>query len=223
MKRDSLHERRYLLWAFAISAVVSALVGCGPGGVTGSGPTKTEPRSVGSFTGVEVSNGIGLTLEVGGAQAVEVTAQENILPLITTTVEGGVLKIRGAESFTTSAGVSVTATVPALAGISVSGGSKTSIVGVAADRLDIDLSGGATLVATGSATDVTLVSTGGSRADLKALTANTMTVNLSGGSTATLNVSGQITGSASGGAAATVTGGATMGVQTSGGASVSDD
>jgi hypothetical protein len=218
-----MSERRRLLWVIAISALVSALVACGAREVNGSGPSKTESRSVGSFTRVEVHNGIGLTLQVGGAPAVELMAQENILPLITTTVEGRVLKIRGAGSFTTSAGVTVTATVPTLHGITVAGGSHTSILGLAADRLDIDLSGGATLVATGSATDVAFGATGGSRADLKALTAKTMTVSLSGGSTAALNVSDQITGSAAGGAAATVIGGASVGVQTSGSASVSSE
>ncbi len=89
-----------------------------------------------------MGNGIGLTVQVGGAQSVEVLAQENILPLITTTVEDGVLRIHSAESFTTATEVTVATSVSALDGISVGGGSQAQIEGLASEHLDIILSGG---------------------------------------------------------------------------------
>jgi hypothetical protein len=189
-------------------------------GVTGSGPTKVEQRTLESFSRVEVGNGIGLTVHIAEGQTVEVDAQQNILPLVTTKVESGVLKISSAQSFTTSTGVTVTATVPALDGISASGGSQAQIDGFDGDRLDVELSGGAGVAATGSATEVTVGSSGGARADLARLAVKTMKVNLSGGATAALNVSDRVTGSASGGAVATVAGGAALDVQVSGGSRV---
>ena len=54
----------------------------------GSGPTRGEARDVSDFTRVEVDNGIGLIIQLGGTHAVEVQAQDNVLPLIATTVEG---------------------------------------------------------------------------------------------------------------------------------------
>ena len=194
-----------------------------PGGVSGSGPTKTEVRNVAPFTRADVGNGISLALHIGGAQTVEVLAQENILALITTTVEGGVLTIRSAESFTTSTGVTVTVSVPELDALSVEGGSQARVDGITGDQLSFDVSGGAGLVATGRVKEITLTSHGGARADLVALTAETMSVNLSGGATAALNVSDEVTGVASGGAVATVVGGATVTVETSGGARVTND
>jgi hypothetical protein len=202
------------------SALIVALIGCGVFETTGSGPTKSETRTVGSFARVEAGNGIGVTVHIGPTQAVEVAAQESILPVIATSVEGGVLKIRSIKSYSTSEGVKATITVPALDGIALSGGSQGQIDGLAADHLEIALSGGAGVSAQGTANDVTLGAVGGARADLVNLLTNTIGLDLSGGATAALRASGQVTGSASGGATATVTGGATVSVQTSGGASV---
>jgi hypothetical protein len=208
---------------FAVVAAAILLAACGNGGVTGAGPAQRETRDVDAFTRVEVGNGIGLTLHVGGSQAVELVAQENILGLITTTVEDGVLRISATDSFTTSTGVTVIATVQALKGLSASGGSQAQIDGLTGDALDIDLTGGARLMATGQATDVTLSASAGAAADLGALAADTMDVDLSGGATVALNVSDRLTGSASGGAVATVAGLASVEVETSGGARVTEN
>ena len=110
--------------------------------------------------------------------------------------------------------------MPALDGLSIGGGSQAQIDGVAADNLDIALSGGAGLAATGQATDVTLEASGGAQADLSRLDVKTMRVVLSEGATADVSVSDLLTGTASGGAAAKVAGAAILDVQTSGGASV---
>ena len=94
---------------------------------------------------------------------------------------------------------------------------------MANDHLDIVLTEGAGLVATGRATDVALEASEGARANLATLSVKTMSVNLSGGATAALSVSDQLTGTASGGAVANIAGGAALDVETSGGASVTSD
>ena len=211
--------------AVALTSMILSLVvlsACGGTGVVGAGPTGREVREVDAFSGVEVDNGIGLTLVVGDPQAVEVSAQENILPLVRTMVESGTLRIHSIESFTTTAGVIVSVTVPALDGISVSGGSEAQIEGMASDNLDVVMSGGARLTAAGRSSNVTFAGSGGSRSDLAALDVKTMAVELSEGATAALRVSDRLTGTASGGAVATITGEAVLDVQTSGGASVTN-
>lgn len=213
-------QLRAALLTLVIGSLMTVLAACGAAGTAGSGPTVSEIRSVDPFTRVEVGNGIGLTVQVGGAQSVEVVAQENILRLITTAVEAGTLRIQSNESFTTTAEVTVAISVAALDGISASGGSQAEIEGLANDHLDIAFSGGAGLSAAGRATDVTLDAGGGARADLASLDVVTMSIDLSGGATAALNVSDQVTGIASGGAVVTVAGGAALNVQTSGGASI---
>jgi hypothetical protein len=208
-------QLRAALLILVTGSFVTVLAACGTPGTSGSGPTTSEVRSVDPFSRVEVGNGIGLTVHVGGAPGVEVLAEENILPLISATVEDGVLRIRATESFTTSSGVMVATSVSALDGISVLGGSQAQIEGLANEHFDITLSGGAGLAVAGRATEVSLDASGGAKADLAAFTVQIMSVRLSGGATADLSVSDLLTGTSSGAAVATVAGGAELDVQTS--------
>jgi hypothetical protein len=209
--------------AVVATMVLAGLAGCGSSRVTGEGPVQSETRNADPFTRIEVSGGISVTVRIGPTQALEVSAQENILPVIATDVEGDTLRIRSTESYSTSEGVEVAVATPALVGISMSGGSRGRIEGLDAERLDIGLSGGAGLTATGTATSVALNMTGGSRASLENLTASTITLDLSGGTTATVQASDRVSGSASGGSRVSVLGDAQLNVEVSGGGEVRRD
>jgi hypothetical protein len=205
-----------------ISILLAVMIsGCGLLGRTGEGPTTSETRDAIGFTRVEAGNGIRVTLRIGPETSVEVSAQANILPIIATEVDDGTLRIRSTEGFTTSAGVSVTVLLPTLDTLSLSGGSQGVLEGVDAGQLGVELSGGAVLTASGSATALTLTSSGGSIARLDGMQTETVRADISGGSNATVRASVEVAGSASGGAHLTVLGDATLNVETSGGASVS--
>lgn len=209
-------------------AVVATIVfaassaGCtsGTSGVTGEGPVQSETRQTDTFTRIDVSEGIGVTVLIGPAQPLEVSAQENILPVVATDVEGDTLRIHGSESYSTSEGVEVAVVIPTLLGISMSGGSQGSIEGLDTETLDIELSRGASVTATGSASSVALNMSGGSRAGLEDLIAQTITLDLSGGAAATVQASSEVSGSASGGARVSVLGDAQLNVEVSGGSEV---
>jgi hypothetical protein len=209
--------------AIAATIVLAGLAGCGSTGVTGEGPVQSETRKADAFTRIEVSGGIGVTARIGPSYALEVSAQEKILPLIATDVEGDTLRIRSTESYSTSEGVEVAVATPALVGISMSGGSQGRMEGLDAERLEIELSGGAGMTATGTVTSVALNMTGGSRASLENLTATTITLDLSGGATATVQASDRVSGSASGGSRVSVLGDAQLNVEASGGGEVTRD
>ncbi len=200
--------------------LAAILAGCGLIGRSGEGPLTTEPRDVTGFTRVEAGNGTGVTVRIGTQTSVQVSAQANILPIIATDVTNGTLRIHSTEGFTTSAGVSVTVVMPTIDGVSLSGGSQGVLEGVDAGHLEIDLSGGAVLTASGAATALTLDAGGGSIARLDALETDTVTVRITGASNGTVRAVVEVAGSASGGAHLTVLGEAVLNVETSGGASV---
>jgi hypothetical protein len=205
----------------AVAGIVAvALTGCSMFGTSGQGAVSSETRQVRAFTGIDVDAGIGLTVQIGPTQAVEVRAQQNILPLISTVVQGDQLTIRSTQSYNTSEGVMVTVTAPALDGVSESGGSQGTVGALAAASFTVKLNGGARLTAAGTATSVSVTANGGATADLSGLAAKTVTVDLNGGGTVTVDATETVDGSASGGAHLTVLGGAKVNVQTSGGASV---
>ena len=206
--------------ASAAALTVGVLAGCVLGGVTGSGAVTSETRDVGTFDRIEVSGGIGVTVHIGPTQPLQLETHENLHSVIATDVAGGVLKIHGRSSYLAHPAPHVTVTVSALNGVSASGGSQVTADGLAADTLSIDLSGGASITATGTADVVAIDGSGGSRANLFGLAASSVVLDLSGGSAADVQATADVTGSASGGSRATVRGGAAVRVSASGGGEV---
>ena len=91
MTRGSLAGvKRTGLLATAAFVVVGAMAaGCSlTTGTPGDGPISTESRTTDAFSRVETGFGIGVTVTIGPAQSVEVHAQSNILPIISTKRRG---------------------------------------------------------------------------------------------------------------------------------------
>jgi hypothetical protein len=90
--------------------------------VFGNGRVQTERRTVPAFTSISVAGSGTLRVHRGG-QRVEIVADSNVLPYITTTVSGGELKIgfKPFTSITNAAKMQFDITLPNLASISVSG------------------------------------------------------------------------------------------------------
>jgi hypothetical protein len=197
-------------------ALAAALAGC----IQGQGPVTSETREVTAFTRIEVTAGIRVVVRIGPAEAIEVSAQANLLPAIATQVGGETLRIEARDDFTTVEPVTVTVVIPALDGITLSGGSRAEIDGLEATSIQIDIRGGASATLVGAADVVELTADGGAVADLQDLSAGTMALRLSGGAKATVNASDAVTGSASGGSSLTVFGDAELRVETSGASEV---
>ena len=218
---DAMRLATIALGATLLLGACSGLLGRG-----GEGPVASETRSVPPFTRVDVNNGIRLTvridpgLRIGATQPVEVSAQQNLLAIITTEVVGGSLRIHSSESFRTTERVEVAIVTSTLQGVSLSGGSNGTVEGLDADQFQASLSGGTVLTANGQADSVTVSASGGSRAELDGLTAATATVDASGGSRVNLRATLGVTGSASGGSHVSVAGGASLNVTSTGGSEV---
>ena len=156
-----------------LSAVVLATTACGG---RGSGDLVTEDRNVAAFSAVEVGGGINLELEVvpGGEQQVTVTFDDNLLDRVTTEVRGSTLVIGLDGTFTIfGSGRFVSVTTPSLErltasggtdvngsgqiedyALEASGGTDVNLVDLQAANVDIEVSGGAdvSLTATASIT-----------------------------------------------------------------------
>ena len=63
----------------------------GPG-VRGNGNVQTEVRQAASFNKIEVSNGLDLFLTQGTEESISIQADENLLEVIKTEVNGGILR-----------------------------------------------------------------------------------------------------------------------------------
>jgi len=217
MRPNTRAERsmaRPVLAVFMVLAVV--LAGC----IQGQGLVTSETREVAAFSRIEATAGIRVVVRIGPAEAIEVSAQENLLPVIATDVRGDTLSIDASEDFTTVEPVTITVVIPALDGLTLSGGSRAEIEGLDADSLELRIRGGAQVTAAGSVGSVALDADGGATANLEDLSARIATVSMEGGATATLTASDEVTGTAAGGSRLTVLGEGDVSVEESGGSVV---
>ena len=226
-----------------MSAVaVAALVAMGGWGdtVDGNGKMKEETRQVPAFTGVDVGGAVDAEIHLGNVQQVRLVTDENLLPLLKTTVRDGVLHVDNEQSIHPSKSVKLYVVVPSIDRIEASGGTKVRAEVAKTNKLVLEGSGGADLVVRGIDTEqLSLDFSGGVKAMLSGR-AKTAKVELSGGVTLTadgleleqakldasggvetvLAVSKSIEGEANGGVSVKVKGTPAVNVDTSGGSSI---
>lgn len=178
-------------------------------GVNGTGPVQTENRTVSDFHAVNLDVFGDVEVTVGESYAVEVSAQQNILPIMKTVVENGTLRIYSDENISHAEGLKFRITAPAFDQLSVGGsGSIRVLNALHAEKMDMDVSGNgeisclqsdfglASISISGSGT----VELGGKANELKSdisgsgdvkaktLTVNNLTVSISGSGTVTADV-----------------------------------
>ena len=107
-----------------VVVAVAAMAGCNlsfNSGVKGSGVSKSESRDAQDFQEIELE-GVGtVNVNVGKEFGVEITTDDNLLELIETTVEAGVLTIRTKESINPTSDLIYEISMPTLGKIEVSG------------------------------------------------------------------------------------------------------
>jgi hypothetical protein len=186
----------------------------------GQGPTVERTRPVDGFSRIDAGAGVQVQVTIGPAGPLVVRTQENIQDMVTTAVRNGTLRIEAVGNFTVADPVVVEVTVPSLDAVTLSGGAAVEVTGLDTEKIDLSLSGGGRATISGVAQQVTLSAKGGAIASLGNLAAEVVMVDLDGGATAEVAASGSVQGSASGAAKLTISGDASVQVETSGGAEV---
>ena len=106
----------------------SQALGWGWSGTRGDGKKVTAPRQLAPFTSVRLEGSLDASVKVGGAQAVSVTIDQNLQPLVTTEVRDGTLVVKTREISWEGKGI-IEITVPALRGLTIEGSADVSIDG----------------------------------------------------------------------------------------------
>lgn len=160
---------------------------------TGSGDIVKETRQVGDFDRVDVCCGMQLTLTQGEATSVEIEADDNLLPEITSEVINDQLMVKykpspGLTNYRPSKPVQVLVTTPAIHGITISGGGRLQSSSVQTDQLEIDLSGGAQGRVESLVSDTSIVNvSGGGQFGAGIVQGTRAQVDLSGGANAAID------------------------------------
>jgi hypothetical protein len=183
--------------------VVAVMAGCnfqfgvGPT-VQGSGVKKTEKRAVGPFTAIEISGAVQLEFVVGKEASVEITTDDNLLPLVVTEVEGGTLKIQPTGSTSTQIGVVARVTAPQLTALKASGATGSTVTGLKEKAFHLAISGASRTTLSGSAERLDITCAGASHVDGTNLESPSVHLDVSGASTVDLGTSRSLSGSVSG-------------------------
>ncbi|HUL79043.1 MAG TPA: DUF2807 domain-containing protein [Vicinamibacteria bacterium] len=185
--------RRALLRTGA-GAAVALLCGCGhtdnitsvnpAGGIVGSGVLASESRPVSGFDAVTVDAPFHVLLTPGGGESLQVTAEDNVLPLVQSEVRGGrlFLGLVPHGNLTLTREILCRVTVAEIRDFDASGAARIEIKGVEAAGLGVRLSGAAAGSAGGAVGHLTLDLTGASRWSAVDLRSQTVAANVSGAS-----------------------------------------
>lgn len=160
--------------------------------VSGSGNTQTEQRNVGEFKSVDVSGAFTVEIVAQKDFAVEVETDDNILPLVRTEVEDGVLKIRREGHFSSNGKVLIRIFTPNIENLEVSGASKIFVNDVNNDFLNLDVSGASKIDINGKTNRLKIDLSGASRINAVNLTAENVSVEASGASKIDVFVSDEL-------------------------------
>jgi hypothetical protein len=187
--------------------------------VTGSGNLASEIRQVDEFTGVQAGSAFRVEITAQKDFEVEVEADDNILPLIKTYVEGGTLKIESEKRIDSRTPIRVRIYAPVIESIDASGASKVSLADAAGSELSVSASGASKVNLAGNVDKLSLDVSGASSIDGEGLNVTDADIEASGASTVGVHVTGTIRAEASGASRITYTGNPTNAEKKSSGAS----
>ena len=166
----------------------------------GSGVIVSEARPAEGFAALTVDGPLQVVVEQTGAESLVITADDNIVPLVTSEVRGGRLFLGYVPraSFSSTRGVVCRVTAAAVRDLGATGAARVEMKGVDLDRLDARLSGASTLEAAGTVERLALDVSGASRWSSAGLGSRTVTAEVTGTSYALVRAGDQLVATVSG-------------------------
>lgn len=166
--------------AFALFVCMLAF-GCVSGGsVIGSAKEARQTRGVDNFTQLELL-GVGrVEVTIGNLQPLELSGDDNILPLIETKVTNGKLVIGTTRSIRPVRPLIIKATASNLTAMMLSGAGEIAVTGIANDNLRAEVAGAGEVTLSGQTSNLVLTLAGVGSVDARELVAKAVTVDMSG-------------------------------------------
>lgn len=124
-----------------IFLLAALATGCDLVGVRGSGDVLTESREVSGFNEIMFKGSGRATIEVTGEESLTIEAEDNLLPLLTSEVEDGVLELSAAEAISPTRDIVYTITVSSLEAITVQGSGTVTAPDIEAETFELVVSG----------------------------------------------------------------------------------
>ena len=172
-------------WVLIVGGMIASCTEAGP---RGSGNARAEVRPVAAFSALEVSGVVGVELALGPEVRVELSGDDNLLPLVDTQIGGTVLTIRNREAVRAVAPLVARITAPRIAAVTASGASRVTLHGMHGEPLAITVHGAATVRGDGAIPELAVHASGAGTVDLDGLTAERARVTAAGSATVAVDV-----------------------------------
>lgn len=163
--------------------VVSMLVGChfsGMGGVPGSGVRKTEQRTLDPFSSITTEGAFEIEVVAQKPQSLEISGDDNLLPLVSTEVSKGVLRIKNTRGYSTREPLKIKISVPNVEFIRTDGAGRMEISGLKNDSLKIHSNGAPTIHVAGETKALEINTNGAGKIDTHKLRATSAVIEANG-------------------------------------------
>jgi len=201
-------------WKLALLALVTlgltmSMSGCsgilGLGTTKGSGNVKTASRAVSGYTKVRLAGAGILNIAQTGTESLTISAEDNLLPLLTSDVSDGTLTldVKQGQSITPTKPITYTLTVKQLNALYLSSAATINAVNITTDALQVTCSGAGTLTISGSAQSQSVTISGAGSYNARDFKTSGSTVEISGIGNATVTANQTLNATISG--AGTVT------------------
>ena len=154
--------------------------------VKGSGVASTQRRDVGTFVGVGLAAPFAVVLRAASREAIEIVADDNILPLVQTQLKGSgnerSLQIDLPRDTRVEPRTPIVITVDyvRLQDLAIGGSGKIDLAGLDAERLSVAIGGSGTFRADGRARTLSVSIGGSGRCDAERLVAADVSVSIGG-------------------------------------------
>ena len=172
---------RFLSALIILSVLVSA---CGFWGVRGNGRVKEENRTISAFEKLDAGGAFTIKVQVGPSPSLKISAEENLLRYIRTSVRGNRLVIDTRKSISPRKEILIEITTPSLSSVDVSGANNVSISNISASDFSLELSGAGHIYAEGDVENLDAELSGAGNIDAKNLKAKNVRISVSGAASA---------------------------------------
>jgi hypothetical protein len=174
------------------------LTGCGFWGIRGNGRIRDEARKVAEFRKIEAGGAFSIRVKVGSATSLKISAEENLLSYIRTSVRGNTLVLDTRKNISPRKEILIEITTPNLTDIEASGANDIEIEGINETDFNVDLSGAGNIHLRGEVERFHAELSGAGNIDAKELKSKETMISVSGAASADVYASKYLEASVSG-------------------------
>jgi len=176
---------------------IAVVVGCSPPGIKGDGVATTQNRPITEFSTLKADGAYQITWS-SGKPAITISTDQNLLPLITTSVTGNMLHIAQTKNLRPTKGITINISGVSLKEVQLNGAVTLTASNISGSDLKLESNGTSSINAEGSVTTLEANFSGAGSLGAKTLQTQVAKVSLSGACSADVTVTESLDASISG-------------------------